>query len=344
MRSVFINPEEGRLRAGWRIALCGLLSLVFMLVIIAPFALLNYAIDRHHNWFGKSGFSLLTMAISGIATVLAVWIAGRYLDRRPMRDFGLRLDRQWAADYGAGFAVGGLLMVLVFAILRATHSLTVTSVTFNAAVLQALLTALLLHVFVGVQEELSTRGYQLLNLEEGLRFGEAGRRMATMLAVALTSVGFGLAHAMNANADTLSITNIVFTGIALAVPLLLTRQLGFSMGVHTAWNFFQGAVLGFAVSGYAPDNSVVRSSISGPRWLTGGAFGPEGGVLDLVASALLIVLAIAWVRWTRGSVSVLPPAERRVAVPVAVAVAGPFVDDSQTSHGDDTPEVAPPFA
>jgi hypothetical protein len=81
---------------------------------------------------------------------------------------------------------------------------------------------------------------------------------------------------------------------------LRTRQLWLSIGLHFSWNFFLGPIFGFPVSGIT-SFTLLQVEISGPDLFTGGAFGPEAGLVVLPAQALgfLIVWAATRGRLTQ---------------------------------------------
>jgi membrane protease YdiL (CAAX protease family) len=106
--------------------------------------------------------------------------------------------------------------------------------------------------------------------------------------VIISSAVFGLLHFGNPGANWVSTIGIFFAGIFLAYGYVRTKQLWLSMGLHIGWNFFEGVVFGFPVSGldiYA----LTRIKVTGPAIWTGGEFGPEAGLIVLPA---LIVGAI----------------------------------------------------
>jgi len=109
---------------------------------------------------------------------------------------------------------------------------------------------------------------------------------------------FGFAHLGNPSATPLSTANTVLAGVLLAAAYLKTRALWLPIGLHWAWNFLMGPVLGLPVSGYRL-GGLPGARVSGPEWLTGGTYGPEGSVV------LTVVCAVATV-WLWRSRSVAP--------------------------------------
>jgi membrane protease YdiL (CAAX protease family) len=161
---------------------------------------------------------------------------------------------------------------------------------------------------VGVYEELFSRGYQLLNMAEGLNYPFLGPRSAIVLAWVLSSSIFGVLHLGNPNATLLSAFNIALAGLLLGAGYILTGQLAIPIGLHITWNFFQGTVFGFPVSGLEPIGaSFLSTEQSGPDLWTGGAFGPEAGLMDPIATLIGISLIALWIRLRQGRVSIHPP-------------------------------------
>jgi hypothetical protein len=114
-----------------------------------------------------------------------------------------------------------------------------------------------------------------------------------MAAVLLSSIVFGVMHALNPNAGILSTLNITLAGAMLAFPFVITGRLALSIGLHIGWNFFQGGIFGFPVSGVRARNSLAQIDQAGPAWLTGGSFGPEAGLLGL-AGLTIIIGGLVW--------------------------------------------------
>ena len=100
----------------------------------------------------------------------------------------------------------------------------------------------------------------------------------------LTSVPFGLAHLDNPNViPAVTFTNTAIAGVWLAVAYLRTRSLWLPLGVHWAWNWALGWFFGLPISGLNLVSHPLLKAEDGPRWLTGGSYGIEGGVACTIA-------------------------------------------------------------
>jgi uncharacterized protein len=332
----FFDEGTGRLRAPWRL----LLQYLAYTVAVPLFAnLLAGAFLLAGRGAGSSGTSALAGSpllpvIGGVAglggALLSVWLAGRFLDRRPFADFGFHLSGGWWLDLLFGMALGALLMTTVFLVQSGLGWVTVTgsfeSLVPGAPFWLAVLVPATLFVCVGFYEELVSRGYQLRNAAEGLNSSSLGPRGAVLLAWALSSAFFGFLHAANPNATILSTANVALAGLMLGCGYVLTGELAIPIGLHVTWNFFQGTVFGFPVSGLRIGGATFLSiEQGGPDLWTGGPFGPEGGLLAPAAMALGIVLTALWVRLRRGRVAIHAPIAKG---PKPERASSPYVSSS----------------
>ncbi len=94
----------------------------------------------------------------------------------------------------------------------------------------------------------------------------------------------------------------MLAGLFLGVGFVLTGELAIPIGLHITWNFFQGNIFGFPVSGSNSGTSLISISQGGPDLLTGGAFGPEAGLIGILTMILGTLLTILYIRQTRGAV------------------------------------------
>ncbi|MCA9606961.1 MAG: CPBP family intramembrane metalloprotease [Myxococcales bacterium] len=296
----FWNAEERRLRALVRIALQALLFSVPAGLIQLAFVLARPFVGE--GWATHAGLFLA----STVWVIGATYLACRFLDRRPLAALGLRIDARWAIDAAFGFALGVLLMVAISAAERATGWARYEAPS-EAPSLALILTSFVVFVGVAVIEELLFRGYQLVNLSDGLRGRRLGPAAAVIGATLISSAVFGLAHAANPNASPIATLNITLAGLMLAAGFLLTGELGISIGLHLSWNWAQNLldmpVSGQRQFGYA---AVVTRIEDGPDWITGGAFGPEAGVTGAVAMLVGTLIIVAYARALEGRVRVHP--------------------------------------
>jgi len=203
----------------------------------------------------------------------------------------LQVNKQAAADILIGIAITFVIMGLIYLAEVAAGWLTFESFAWQtesaASVLIGILTFFTAFVLVGWNEELLSRGYHLQTLASGTNM---------FWGLIISSSVFGLAHLGNPNATWVSAAGIFFAGLFLAYGYLRTGQLWLSIGLHIGWNFFEGVVFGFPVSGM-DIYRLIRHQVQGPEIWTGGAFGPEAGLIVLPA---LVVGSVLIYFYTRG--------------------------------------------
>ncbi len=285
LRAIFLSPSEARLRAGWRLLIQTILMVALtlcLILVLIPFAFMS----------GISNLSGLAYLGPGeilefITILVSVFLARRFLDRRSFASLGLELKRSAVVDLLAGIAITFVMMGGIFLGESWLGWLKFKAFAWQidsapTAVMNTLL-FLLLFVVVGWNEELLFRGYHLQTILSGTNL---------FWGAVVSSLIFGLAHLGNPNATWVSAAGIFFAGLFFALAYIRTGQLWLPIGIHIGWNFFEGVVFGFPVSGL-DIYPLSRITVTGPVLWTGGAFGPEAGLIvlpALVTGALLILL------------------------------------------------------
>ncbi len=293
--------REGRLRSGWRIALYLIaarllefigsilfgLALGFVLVSqgVPQSALRAHIAEYFLNPFHFPAV-VLSLGTAHVLLILAViWIFRWRIDKRPVRDLGFQLTVGWWRELIAGFVFVVIAWGVIFVLSLALGAATIVDFQWGRAI-GALTVGLMFNLMVGIAEEADARGYILQNLAEGIRFWPA---------VVVSSIYFGALHLLNPGAGILSTLGIFFAGVLLAMGYYLTRRLWFPIGMHAAWNFAEGPVFGFPVSGLNM-GGMFQLNVTGPEWLMGGPFGPEAGALAVSVEIAMIVILFVWAR------------------------------------------------
>ena len=294
---IFISPDERRLRAGWRI----LLHLVMFFAILTGISsLLNPLLSAP---IVPSGFPSLFL-IEILAVTTSVFLARIWFDRRSVISLGSAVDRQTALDLVFGILLTGVIFTLIYLVMQASGWLQLDPISRSslpaARIAGSMLMGFLGFVFVGWSEELMFRGYWLQNMEDGLNL---------FWAVMISSPIFGILHLANPNATLAGGVGTAAAGFLLAYAYLRTRKLWLPVGIHIGWNFFEGNVFGFPVSG-TENFRLIQPNLTGPEIITGGAFGPEAGLIIL---PFLLLMAAAIFFYTRGRVKAISPSSGVIA-------------------------------
>jgi len=290
LKNVFFSPDEPRLRAGWRLILQTLLLIALSFCAGFPIGLLFLIPDLE---LPDGLFLALNQVVSAIAFTGSIYLAVRFLDKRPFSSLGLKLDKWTALDILAGIAITFFMMGFIYLIQWSVGWLTFDGFAWETddllTVLGGTLGMFVVFMLVGWNEELLSRGYHLQTLASGLNL---------FWGVMISSAVFGVLHLGNPNATWVSAAGIFFAGVFLAYGYLTTKQLWLPIGLHIGWNFFEGVVFGFPVSGL-DIYRLMRITVDGPELWTGGAFGPEAGLVLLPGILLGAGLIFAYSKYLR---------------------------------------------
>lgn len=206
----------------------------------------------------------------------------------------LYLKGAWR-EYGMGIVIGSLLLGTSVAGIAAFGGLRIVSMNPAAVIMLPLL----MHITVGIVEEMVLRGILFRVVQESL---------GSWIALAASGVVFGAMHLINDNITALAIANLAAAGVFFASAYLLTGRLWFCAGLHAAMNFVQEGVFSLAVSGHEVRTGLFITEQSGADWLTGGAFGIEGSAIDLV---VLVAATVVLVKLAQHQGRIVPPCWKR---------------------------------
>jgi len=274
--------------------------LLVALLFVVPAFVAEVAVGRLMRGYGPqlaASAAALTAVVLGWATYAAYV---RVAEKRPLVEFGRA--GAWR-ELGAGLVLGFALFATTIGILAMLGLYQVRGVRTDASLL---IVPLAISVGAGVIEEVLFRGVIFRIVESSL---------GTWIALAISSLLFGLVHFGNPNATLISSVAIMLeAGLMLAGAYLLTRRLWLPIGIHIGWNFTQGGIFSVPVSGYAL-KGWIDGSLSGPDWLSGGVFGAEASIVAVIVCVSLATWLLRQAarrgryiapRWRRAAISATP--------------------------------------
>ena len=260
---------------------------------------------------GVPGDPRLAAVVEGFITLAAAlgagWVMLLVVERKAPGALGFALSRGVPAELGRGLAIGTVMLAAVAAALMAGGLLRYRDEPGSVAgIVTTWVADLGTLALPAAAEEALFRGYGMQVLVNGLGAGPA---------IVATSLAFAAAHVGNPAVGSLALGNIFLAGVLLGAAYLRTGSLWFASALHLGWNWAMASLADLPVSGLTFLDTPVYDAVErGPAWLTGGAFGPEGGLIGTVAFLLGMAL-LRYAPRTRGPV----PAWGAAAVPVAHA-------------------------
>jgi uncharacterized protein len=273
--------NKPRIPYGW---LRALLFIIFYMALLLAVGIVFYMVNAKTASpdtaaTAQGSLLYLSFIINALLSLGSVWLFRVFIDRRSVESLGLGIQQQ-GMHAGTGFFTGIFLVCAGTCLLYFTKNLQWTGMAFNA---NDLFISFGLMVIVALYEEFVFRGYLLNNLLQSMN------KWAALL---ISAFVFALAHATNPGITIVAAANILLAGLLLGINYLYTRNLWYAIMLHFTWNFFQGPILGYDVSGIQLQ-SLFQHEVSGSTLLTGGPFGFEGSIV----CTILLVIAAAVLVW-----------------------------------------------
>lgn len=278
LQEIFLGPQG--VRAGWRL-------LVFLVPVVVMFATVAHFLQHRLQKLLGTDFSaqgvvveeLLSFAIIMIATA----IMGRF-ERRSFADYGLPGRGFLGKQFWTGALWGFAMVSFIVALMAATHAYSIGGLALSPAkVVEYGLLWAIGFLMVGLFEEFSFRGYMLYTLTTGLGFWPAAL---------ITCVLFAGGHITNPGENWVGVIEIVMIAIFLCLALRRTGNLWFAIGWHMAFDWGETFFYSTPNSGIQGTGHMLKASLLGSKWLSGGSVGPEASVFDLVVTIAGILLLV----------------------------------------------------
>ena len=241
--------------------------------------------------FMKSPIFFVSMIVSYILIIAVYLVIVRLFEKSKASTIGLAFgtsgERKKALfAYLRGLGIGFAMMLAIFFLMVVSGQSSVIHFGLEMTMVPVFIANTLMWIPQGASEEVVSRGYMMSRLSP--KFGRVA-------AVAISSLFFSFMHLGNSGINIIAVINLILTAVFFALMALRTNELWTVCALHTVWNFAQGNLFGFEVSGTIPAASILstKTTEKSLEILTGGAFGPEGGLfVTLVVAVSLVVLLL----------------------------------------------------
>lgn len=275
MKQLFLDSNN-RLRNGWWI-------LIFIVLVFAS----RFIYSPVSQMLQKIGVAKGWLEPLGLAFLLLVTWACLHLRKEKLSSIGLQLDRRWAREIGIGALLGIATMLLAVAMIWAVGGVRLE--LDPARSLTTILYGAYMFLFVALFEEVMFRGFVFQRLVAG-----AGVWVAQISLGLLFATGHWDNPGMHGATLAWASSELFLSAVLLGLAYLRTRSLALPIGIHLGWNWAQGHLLGFGVSGFAWAGWFRPVLQDRPEWVSGGRFGPEASVFAVIVDLVLILLLWQW--------------------------------------------------
>lgn len=218
--------------------------------------------------------------LSFLYTIIAFFLWVRFIEKRPIRTMGFSKGNG-LSEFTKGVLVGAIMITTVLVVFFITGDAKFDRIQFSLPFLVSWMLVLIGYILQTAAEEIYIRGWLVPIISY---------HKNAYLAILIASTMFSYFHLDNNGASWLSTLHLFIFGLFTAVYAMKRGNIWGPCGFHFAWNFIMGNVYGFHVSGYDSESSLMYFTTSNRTFITGGQFGPEGGIPGLV----VFILALLW--------------------------------------------------
>lgn len=296
MKRIFSNKNR-EIRSGFKIALFFFIYLITSATFGQILIGITYGTIGRNNSIGSQNFNIkvekyllntevgvfLLQLVGFIAMLIAVIIMLRFIENKRFIDIGFSSINGKGKELIVGLLLGACSMAVIFIVLLLTGNITLKNSLLSPNLSTNALWGIALYIVVALNEEIMCRGYVQTTLNQ--------MRMPWVAAI-ITSAMFSALHLGNPNVKTIGLFNIFLVGLLFSYMYIKTKSLWMPIGYHFTWNYFQGNVFGFPVSGTTQSKGFYNIAAVKENILTGGSFGPEAGILTTLV--IVIGVAVVW--------------------------------------------------
>lgn len=231
-------------------------------------------------------FTVFQLIIPFLSIILVTFVWVKIIEKRSVASMGFS-SQGLVNKYLRGFIIGTVLILICTILLAFLGAVKINTTNLSSATITSVFAVLIGWLVQGASEEVLLRGWLLPRI---------GYKHNVLLAIIVSAGFFGFLHLGNSNVAVLPMINLILYGVFASVYVIWEGGLWGICALHSAWNWAQGNIVGFEVSGItAVGGSIIDfKTVKGYDLLTGGAFGLEGGLICtfvlVIATAIIVYL------------------------------------------------------
>ena len=224
----------------------------------------------------------LLLLYGTVFTIILIVTYVIFVEKRSLNSIGLG-KKHALKDYIIGYLIGVIMFGSIVLFLCLTGNMEYNGMTWKY--LPIVIVFFIGFIIQGASEEVALRGYLMNTI---------AAKHNLIIAIIVNSSIFGILHLLNPNVSIIAIANIILFGVFASIYALKFNNIWGVCGIHSAWNFVQGNVFGLEVSGMKIGETIWEFSPKGNTLLTGGEFGPEGGLVSTIILTLSTIIIILY--------------------------------------------------
>lgn len=288
---MILKNKYNEVRSVWKILLVFLLSYTLMLgtsmligVIIGILLLIKGNSDYLMNFNTESTaeYELIfqvSTSLSNILFIISCIIIWKIFEKKKINKMGITSIKNGYKELGIGLILGAITMSIVAISIIAIGNVKLVNSISKPQISISLLYGLISFIFVGFGEEILSRGYIMSVLKQ--------TRNIWLILIGPALI-FAALHLGNEGIDVLSFINLFLVGVLFAYMFMKSKNIWMPIGYHITWNYFQGYIWGFGVSGISVNGLYKIENVTN-NIINGGAFGPEGGIIVTIVTCLMFI-------------------------------------------------------
>lgn len=286
---MILKNKYSEVRSGWKIFLVFLLtyalsftiSLVIGMVLGLAFLTLGdgalpFESESIQNILNGDLGLMISTSLSNAIIILSCIVIWKIFEKKKVSEMGLTNFKKGYKEFISGLLFGAIAISIVAIILLLMGNVRLVNSVSKPQLSVALLEGLILFIFVGFGEEILGRAYIMSVLKQTRN---------KWIVLIISSVIFAILHLGNNGISILAFINLFLVGLLFGYMFMKSKNIWMSIGYHITWNYFQGYIWGFQVSGITTSGLYKIENINN-NIINGGLFGPEGGLIVTIVTCI----------------------------------------------------------